>query len=204
MNSNAVPWKSIGAGGGDDADLRAVALAVGGAVGVGDHVEFAHCVDAEQLAAGAAGRDVDERGAGVFDAVEEEEIVLRTAAADGEHVADGGVRGADAAGALAGVVDGGGVEGEQFVVAAAVEGKLLDLALVDEAGGLLRGGVHAGIGGVDFDGLLDGGNTEDEVELKALADGEGDAGLLLRRETVVLYRNGVGADWDGGRKEAAF
>ncbi len=103
-----------------------------------------------------------------------------------------------------GVVHCGGVEGEQFVVAAAVERKLLDLALVDEAGGLLRGGVHAGIGGVDFDGLLDGGNTEDEVELKALADGEGDAGLLLRREPVVLYLNGVGADWDGGRKETAF
>ncbi len=106
MNSNAVPCKLIGAGGGDDADLRAVALAVAGAVGVGCHVELAHCIDAEQLAAGAAGRDVDERSAGVFNAIEQEEIVLRAAAADGEHVADRRIGGADAAGALAGVVHG--------------------------------------------------------------------------------------------------
>ena len=71
-------------------------------------------------------------------AVEEVEIVLRAAAGDGEHVADGGVGSADAAGALRGVVHGGGVEREELIVAAAVERQIFDLALVDEAGGLLR------------------------------------------------------------------
>ena len=46
--------------GGDDADLRALALAEGGGVGVAGDVELAHSIDAEKLAAGAAGRDVDE------------------------------------------------------------------------------------------------------------------------------------------------
>ncbi len=78
------------------------------------------------------------------------------------------------------------------------------MALVYKTGGLLRGGVHAGIGRVDFDGLLDGGDTEDEVELNALSNGERDAGLLLRGKTLVFCLNGVGADWDGWRDEAAF
>src|SRR6202035_1026177 len=49
----------IGAASGDDADLRALAFAEGGGVGVAGDVELAHGIDAEQLAAGAAGRDVD-------------------------------------------------------------------------------------------------------------------------------------------------
>ena len=72
----------VGAGCGDDADLRAVALAVAGAVGVGDHVELAHRIHAQQLAAGAARRHVDQRSAGVFDAVQQKQIVLRPASAD--------------------------------------------------------------------------------------------------------------------------
>ena len=78
----------IGARSGDDADLRAVAFAVGGAIGVGRHVELAHRIDAEQLAARSAGRHVDERRTGVFDAVQQKQIVLRAAAAHREHVAD--------------------------------------------------------------------------------------------------------------------
>ena len=147
--------------------MRALTLAVAGGVGVGDDVELADGVDAEELAAGAAGGDVDERGSGVLDAVEEEEIVLRAAAGDGEHVADGGVGRADGAGALAGVVDGRGIEGDELVVAAAVEGELLDLALVDEAGGLLGGEVDDGWRVVDGDLLID------------CVDGEGDVDPVL-------------------------
>ena len=102
--------------------------------------------DAEELAGGAAGGDVDQRRAGVLDAVEQVEIVLRAAAGDGEHVADGRVRSADRAGALRGVVDGRGVQRDELVVAAAVEGELLDLARVDQAGGLLGGEVDDGRG----------------------------------------------------------
>ena len=79
------------AGCGDDGDLRAGALAVVSSVGVADDVEFAHGLDAKQLAAGAAGSDVDQRSAGVLDSVQQEEIVLRPASGDGKHVADGGV-----------------------------------------------------------------------------------------------------------------
>ena len=77
---------AVGSGGGDDGDLRALPLAVGGGVRVCDDVELAHGLDAEELAAGAAGGDVDERCSGVLDAVEQVEIVLRAAATDGEHI----------------------------------------------------------------------------------------------------------------------
>ena len=55
-----------------------------------------------------------------------------------------------------GVVDGGGVERDELVVAAAVEREMLDLALIDEAGGLLGRKVdHRGLV-LDRDLLLDG------------------------------------------------
>src|SRR6202007_555573 len=76
----------IGAGTGNDADLRAIALAIGSAIRVGCYVEFAYRVDAEQLAAGAAGRDVDERCAGVLNTIQQEEIVLRAGASAGGRV----------------------------------------------------------------------------------------------------------------------
>ena len=193
----------VGAGGGDDGDLRAFALAVGGGVGVGDDVELADGVDAEELAGGAAGSDVDERGAGVLDAVEEEEIVLRAAAGDGEHVADGGVRCADRAGALRGVVDGGGVEGDELVVAAAVEGELLDLARVDEAGGLLGGGVDGGGCVFDVDGLAAPVTESVMGRSRDWPTVSGDAGALVGGEACGVGGDGVGADGDGGSGEAA-
>ena len=118
----------VGAAGGGDGYLRAVALAVGGGVGVGDDVELANAIDAEELAGGPAGGGVDQRRAGVLDAIEEEEIVLRAAAGDGEHAAHRGIRGSDAAAALVGVVHGAGVQQDELVVAAAVEGESFDLA----------------------------------------------------------------------------
>jgi hypothetical protein len=174
--------EGVGAAGGDDGDLGALALAVGGGVGVGDDVELADGVDAEELAGGAARGDVDERGSGVLDAVEEVEIVLGAAAGDGEHVAYRGVRCADGTAALGGVVDGCGVEGHELVVGAAVEGEILDLALVDEAGGLLGGGVDDGGGVGDGDDLGGSGDSEGEVDGLALAYGEGDVFAVLGGE----------------------
>ena len=49
----------IGTRGGDDAHLSAGPLAILDAIGVGDDVELADGIDAEQLAAGAAGSVVD-------------------------------------------------------------------------------------------------------------------------------------------------
>ena len=42
-----VAVKLVGAGGGDDVDLRAGTLAVGGAVAIADHGKFAHGIDAK-------------------------------------------------------------------------------------------------------------------------------------------------------------
>ena len=128
--------EGVGSGGGRDGDLCAGSLAIFGSIGIGHHVEFADGVDAEELPTGAAGGVVNDRGSGVFDAVQQEEIFLGAAARDGEHIADGGVGGADASGAAVGVIDDARVEGEEFVVAAAVEGEILDLVLAYEAGGL--------------------------------------------------------------------
>ncbi len=61
----------VRAGRGDDVDLRAGTLAVFGAVGVRDDLEFADGVHAEQLAARAAGRVIDFGCAGVLDAIQE-------------------------------------------------------------------------------------------------------------------------------------
>ena len=68
---------SVGPRSGDDGDLCAGPLAVRCGVGVGDDVELAHRLYAEQLAAGPARRYVDQRRAGVLDAVQQVEIVLR-------------------------------------------------------------------------------------------------------------------------------
>jgi hypothetical protein len=79
----------ICAAGSNDTDLCALAFAESGGVRVAGDIEFAHRVNAEQLAAGTAGSDIDKRRAGVLDAIEQEEIVLRAPSGNGEHIADG-------------------------------------------------------------------------------------------------------------------
>src|SRR5712692_11586455 len=91
----AVPL--IAAGLRDDDDLTAGMLAEFGAIGIALHVEFANGVHAEQHAAGAAGLHVVFRSAGVFDAVEQKQILLRAIAGDGEIVGGGGIGDAGAA-----------------------------------------------------------------------------------------------------------
>ena len=110
----------------DDQHLRARALAVLGAIGIAQHVELAHRIHAQQLLAGAARLHVILGRAGEFDAVQQEEILLRAVALDREIVAAGGIRYADAAGLFPGEIDDAGIERQQFVVAAAVERKILD------------------------------------------------------------------------------
>ena len=82
----------------DDQHLRAGPFAVLRAVGIAQHVEFAHRVHAQQLLAGAAGLHVVFGRAGEFDAVQQEQILLRAIAGDREIIADGRIRNADAAG----------------------------------------------------------------------------------------------------------
>ncbi len=159
----------VGAGGGDDVDLRAGALAVLGAVGVAHDGEFAHGVHAEQLPADASRRVVDFRGAREFHAIEEVEILLRPAARGGEHVADHRIGGADAPGALRGVVDDAGIEREQLVVAAAVQRQVLHLLLAHQAGNVF-------IGDRDKIGMLGDGHallelreSQGHIDLRSLA-----------------------------------
>ncbi len=67
----------IGSGLGDDQNLAAGTLAVLGAVGIGEQVEFPHRVHAQQLLAGAAGLHVVFRRARELHAIQQEQILLR-------------------------------------------------------------------------------------------------------------------------------
>ena len=87
-------------------------LPILGAVGIALHVEFAHGVDAQQHATGSAGLHVVLGGAGVFDAVQQEEILLRAIAGDGEIVGGGGIGNAGATGFLRSEIDDAGIEGQ--------------------------------------------------------------------------------------------
>ena len=102
-------------------------------------------------------------GAGVFHAVEQVEIFLRPAARSRKHVADHGVRGADSAGALRGVIHHAGIEGQQLVVAAAVERQILHLPLADQAGDIGVGDIFRGGYFLHLNGLLHLGDGESEI-----------------------------------------
>src|SRR5580700_3102157 len=78
----AVPL--VAAGLRDDNDLSAGVLAEFSAVGIALDAEFAHGLDAEEHAAGSARLHIVFGGAGVFHAIEQEEILLRAIAGDGE------------------------------------------------------------------------------------------------------------------------
>ena len=71
---------------GHDPYLPARPLAVFGAVGVAQHVEFPHRIDAQQLLAGSSGLHVVFRRAGVLDAIQQKQILLRPIAGDREIV----------------------------------------------------------------------------------------------------------------------
>src|SRR6202008_1213089 len=116
--------------------LGAGMLAEFGAVGVALHVKFADGVDTEQHAAGSAGLHVVFGGAGILNTVEKENILLGAIAGDGEIIGGGGIGDAGAARFLGGEVYDAGIEGEEEIVAAAVERKILDLLLADQAGGV--------------------------------------------------------------------
>ena len=82
----------VGARLGHDQNLTAGTLAVLGAVGIAQNVEFLHRFNAQQLPTGAAGLHVVFSRAGVFDAVQQEQVLLRPIAGDGEIVSSGGIR----------------------------------------------------------------------------------------------------------------
>ena len=164
----------VAARAGGDNDLASRALAELGAVRVALDVEFADGVNAEEHAAAAARLHVVFGGAGVFDAVQQENILLGTIARDGEIVGGGGVRDAGAAGLLGREIDDAGIEREEEIVAAAVEGKIVDLLFGDESGDIACGGVDDGSVGDDGDLGFDGADLELKVHAGFLADDQGD------------------------------
>src|SRR6185437_13478521 len=95
-------------------------------------------------------------------------------------------------------------QGEELVVAASVERELLDLMLIDDAGGFLRGEVNAGRRGADDDLLADRLDTESEVHLEALPDDKRDAALFLRGKTTAADGDGVAANGDRRRSVATI
>ena len=129
----------IGARCGNDAHLSARPLAVLRSVGVRHHVEFAHRVHSQQLAARASRRNVDERSAGELDAIQQKEILLRTPPRYREHVAERRIGSSHAAGPARSVVHDARVQRNQFVKASAVQRQILHLPLAHQAGsGLVR------------------------------------------------------------------
>src|SRR5665213_3986471 len=106
----------------DDENLRAGTLAVFGAVGVAEHVEFANSVRAEQLLTGPARLHVVLSRAGEFDAVQQEQVLLRTVSRHGEVVPVGRIGHPDAAGFLPCEIYDSGIQREEFIVAASVKG----------------------------------------------------------------------------------
>ena len=160
----------IRASGGHDADLGTGTLSVFGAIGIGNHVEFANGVDTQKLAAGSTGRVIDDGSSGVFDSIQQEKIFLRPSTGHGKHIADRGVRAAHASRAAIGIIDDARVEGEKFILAAAVKGEIFHLLLADEAGGLLGGEVHGSDSLLDLYSLLQFADLEGKVDVDLLPD----------------------------------
>src|SRR5690348_1762720 len=82
------PMQIVRAGRGDDADLAARSLAVLCPVRIRDNIELANSIHTQKLTAGAAWSVVDDRSPGELDSVEQEQVFLRAAAFDREHVTD--------------------------------------------------------------------------------------------------------------------
>src|SRR5260370_20899526 len=119
-----------------------------GAVRVLRDCKFPARVPAQQLPTRPSRRVVDLRSSREFDIIKKKEILLRAAARDGKHVAENGVGGSNAAGALRGVVDDARIQGEQLIVTAAVQRQGFPLAFSDQAANVLpRYGPDSGIHG---------------------------------------------------------
>jgi hypothetical protein len=186
--------KLVAAALGDDEDLCAGALAVFGGVRVAQHIELADGIDPEQFLTGSARLHIVFSGAGELHTVEEEEILLRAIAGDGEVVADGGIGDADAAGLFRSEVDDAGIESEEQVEASPVQGQVLHLVFADEAGDV--GGRETDCRGIGADGdlLADVADVELEIGRRVLADVEMDSGAKLVGKAVVVGGDLIIAD----------
>ena len=191
----------VRAGGRHDGNLCALALAVTCRVGIRDDVELADGIDAKELARGSAGSDVDQRSPRVLHSVEQEEIVLRAAARDDEHVADRRIRCAYRTGTLGGVVHGAGVQRDELIVATAVQWQLFHLPGVHQAGSLLRGKVDGGGCVFHIDRFAAGDGKRDR-KVKRLSYGEINARALVSCKACGCRSDGIGPHGDRRGREA--
>ena len=108
-----------------DQDLPAAPLAIFGAIGVCNHVEFPDSVDPEQLAAGAAWRKNDVACTGVLNAVQHEDIGVGALPAHGKHIGPG-----PASCLIPGdsrIIERTRVQGDQIIETAPIQGQFFHL-----------------------------------------------------------------------------
>src|SRR5258707_409814 len=131
---------------------------------------------------------------------EEEGVVGSPGTAGGgaEIVGGGEIGDAGAGGLLRGEIDDAGIQGKEKVVAAAVEGKLLDLLLADQAGDVVGGGADDRGIGDNRKSHFHRFEQQAEIDLRFLADDEVDAGAKSILEAGLGDANFVFGD--GKRK----
>ena len=169
---------------GDHADLSARALAVLGAVRIREHVEFAHGVDPQQIAADAARRDGELAGSGVFDPIQQHHVFHGTPSRHRERISIAGAGG----GTLQNVVDDSRIERHQIVEAAAVERQFFYLALIHQSGNGGGRGVDQGRVGGHGDFFGNGADFQAQIgngllshrQVDSQADGRFESGFSPR------------------------
>ncbi len=128
-------------------------------------------------------------GAGEFNAIEQEKILLRTISIDREVVSVGGIRNADAAGFLPGEIDDAGIEREQLIEASAVERQILNLELADDSRCIGGGDGHDRRIALHRHLLAGFANLQRQIHRRALIDSQFNAGSDRLLETGFLGVN---------------
>ena len=182
--------QKIRAGLGHDRDLRPRPLPVFGPIRVREHIELTHRVDSQQVAAHAARSDRKLARPGVFNAIQQEQVVHRAPSRYCEcvPVARTGLR------ALQRVIDGPGVKGEQIVEAAPVERQILDLGRADESGNRRSGRVDQRSLSRKRHLLDELANLQSQVHDRFLADREVDPQPYRRLESRLFRLHLLRAD----------
>ena len=94
------------------------------------------------MLARSAGLHVIFRGAGILDAVEQKEILLRPITRNGKHVAHRGIGDSGSSRLLRSEIDNSRIQGKEFIIAPAIQRKALDLLFRHDAGDLFGGRAH--------------------------------------------------------------
>ena len=168
---------------GDDGNLRPGVLAVFGIVGMGQYIKFADRIHAQQQPADAARCHIVFRRTRELYSIEEEQVLLRPVAGDGKVIGGGGVGNTNAARLLRGEVDHAGVQRQQQIETASIQGKALNLLGANQAGDIGGTGVHNRRVLAHHNLLARRADFQAEVEDGILADNQLNARPHLLAET---------------------